>query len=82
MVAYHPGEMDQTLLGFVTLKEDCSIKSGFEVEAALRPNLPRFSWPHVVILKTLPFLFNGKVDRETLLKIYENSQRSGNLEPL
>lgn len=69
VLCYRPGEMNQTLLAFVTVSQ---VASENEVEALVKNKLPAYMVPQVVVLENIPLLVNGKVDRQMLLKNYEN----------
>lgn len=83
VLCYRPGEIDQALVAFVValatktpLSQDTPI--GMDIEAALRDRLADYMLPQVLVLDTMPLLVNGKVDRQALLKTYENSNNNGN----
>jgi len=49
-----------------------------KIEQDLKMFLPSYMRPHIQIVQEIPLLFNGKVDREFLMKAYEeNHQRQG-----
>ncbi|XP_053669616.1 mycosubtilin synthase subunit C [Anopheles nili] len=76
VLCYHAGEIDQALLGFVTLEKNAHFKTGLQVEAALGDKLAHYMIPQVVLLESIPLLVNGKIDRQTLLKMYENTNNN------
>lgn len=67
ILVYNAGETDQALLAFISTNED---KNTPEVEADLEPRLPSYMMPHIYIITEVPFMSNGKVDRQALLKTY------------
>lgn len=76
VLCYHATKADQSILAFVVLKKGISgspIQQGKEIENVLRTKLRDFEIPHVLVVGTIPLLPNGKIDRQTLLKVYENS---------
>lgn len=75
VLCYHAGKEDQALLAFVVLKDDGSETTSQQVDIAniLRTKLRDFEIPQVFIIESIPLLPNGKGDRQTLLKHYENS---------
>lgn len=79
ILCYHAGEVDQALLGFITLKEGHNIASGLQIEGALKDKLPHYMIPQVIVLDSFPLLVNGKIDRQSLLKMYENTNNNGEL---
>lgn len=77
VLCYHPGEIDQTLLAFVTLTKDSVHQHGLQIENALNNKLADYMVPQVVIVDAIPLLVNGKIDRQALLKMYENTNNNG-----
>ena len=77
VLCYRAGEIDQALLGFVTLEQDAPFQTGLQVEAALGDKLAHYMIPQVVLLESIPLLVNGKIDRQTLLKMYESTNNNG-----
>lgn len=75
VLCYKPGEMDQQLLAFVTPKDGKNI-TGMFVEGLLQNKLTAYMIPQVIVLDNIPLLVNGKVDRQSLLKIYENTNNN------
>lgn len=71
VLCYKPGEMNQALLAFVVCKD--SFASESQIESILREKLTSYMVPQVILLDSIPYLINGKVDRQTLLKNYENT---------
>lgn len=75
VLCYHAGKEDQAVLAFAVVKNDVvgspSQQSNY-IENLLRTQLRDFEIPHVVVVKSMPLLPNGKIDRQTLLKAYEN----------
>ena len=65
----------QTLLAFVTLKENNI--TNYEIESFLQKLLAPYMIPQVIIVDSIPLLTNGKTDRQTLLKQYELSSYNG-----
>ncbi|XP_077302857.1 nonribosomal peptide synthetase ebony [Arctopsyche grandis] len=75
VLCYKAGEMDQALLAFVT-SEPTSKMTGLKVESLLQDKLATYMIPQVIILDNIPLLVNGKVDRQSLLKMYENTNNN------
>lgn len=76
VLCYHTGQIDQAILAFTVIHSKSSLHE-MQIENILRTNLPDYMQPQVVIVETLPLLVNGKVDRQTLLKMYENVNNNG-----
>lgn len=72
VLCYKPGELSQALIAFVTAKSDTSL-SGLQIEDYLQTKLPPYMIPQIIVIDNIPLLINGKTDRQTLLKMYENS---------
>lgn len=77
VLCYHAGEIDQALLGFITVEKDSTLQTGLQIEGALESKLPHYMIPQVIILDSIPLLVNGKIDRQSLLKMYENTNNNG-----
>lgn len=77
VLCYRAGEIDQALLAFVTVEEAARPLTGMQIEAALSGKLADYMMPQVIVVDTIPLLVNGKVDRQTLLKMYENTNNNG-----
>lgn len=75
VLCHRPGEEDQAVLAFTTLREGCSLTAG-QVEAALGRALPPYAVPQVLCVEWIPLLVNGKVDRQALLRSYAESYSS------
>nr|QNH91384.1 ebony [Harmonia axyridis] len=73
VLCYKPGEMSQALLAFVTTKQ---LVSESWIEAYLRKKLTAYMIPQVILVETIPLLVNGKIDRQGLLKMYENTNNN------
>lgn len=75
VLCYHAGKEDQALLAFVVLKNDDSEPTSqqVDIENILKTKLRDFEIPQVFIIESIPLLPNGKGDRQTLLKHYEDS---------
>lgn len=71
VLCYKPGELSQTLVAFVTLKErgSCTAQA---IETSLQSTSPPYMLPQVVVVDNIPLLTNGKTDRQALLKHYES----------
>lgn len=74
VLCYKPGEINQALLAFVTTK---NLLSEHQIEVALRDKLTSYMIPQVILLENIPLLVNGKIDRQALLKMYENTNNNG-----
>lgn len=84
VLCYHAGEMDQALVAFcvvngVQLNKYIS-KTGMQIENDLKLKLANYMVPQVVILDVIPQLVNGKIDRQSLLKMYENTNNNDDTE--
>lgn len=77
VLCYHAGEIDQALLAFVTITEDAKFHLGLQIETVLSHKLADYMIPQVIIVESIPLLVNGKIDRQSLLKSYENTNNNG-----
>lgn len=75
VLCYRPGEIDQALLAFTTTANH--LISEYRIEAELREKLTSYMIPQVVLIESIPLLVNGKVDRQGLLKMFENTNNNG-----
>ncbi|KAK5644614.1 hypothetical protein RI129_005914 [Pyrocoelia pectoralis] len=75
VLCYKPGELNQTLLAFITTEASLNER---QIERLLKEKLPSYMVPQVILLDDIPLLVNGKIDRQTLLKVYENSDGNNN----
>lgn len=71
VLCYNPGEINQMLLAFVT--PNCPLWSKNEIERCIKSKLLPYMVPQVICLDNLPYLSNGKIDRQELLRKYECS---------
>ena len=81
VLCYHAGEIDQALLAFVTVKASSNpyiTKTSLQIENDLKNRLASYMVPQVISLDAIPQLVNGKVDRQALLKEYENTNNNDN----
>ncbi|XP_017479430.1 PREDICTED: mycosubtilin synthase subunit C, partial [Rhagoletis zephyria] len=76
VLCYHAGKIDQTILAFVKLRDDSPLLNEMQIEAKLRDKLAEYMAPQVVLIEQVPFLVNGKVDRQALLKTYETANNN------
>ncbi|XP_067618590.1 beta-alanyl-bioamine nonribosomal peptide synthetase ebony [Eurosta solidaginis] len=76
VLCYHVGKLDQTILAFVKLRDDSPLLSEIQIEAKLRDKLAEYMSPQVVLIDQVPYLVNGKVDRQALLKTYETANNN------
>lgn len=67
------------ILAFVTVKPEARISS-HHIEASLKDTLTQYMLPQVIEIETVPLLVNGKVDRQALLKMYENTNNNDDSE--
>jgi hypothetical protein len=75
---------DQALLAFATLSSTDSQKeiyqNGLQIEEILQKKLPVYMVPQIILIDSVPLLVNGKVDRQSLLKMYENTNNNDDTE--
>lgn len=76
VLCYHAGKIDQTILAFVKLHDDSPLLNEMQIEVKLRDKLAAYMTPQVVLIDKVPFLVNGKVDRQALLKTYETANNN------
>lgn len=73
VLVYHAMQTDQVLVAFIETKEASEKpKASIDVEKDLQSKLADYMIPQVEIVEEFPFLPNGKVDRQELLKMYED----------
>ncbi|XP_060528886.1 beta-alanyl-bioamine nonribosomal peptide synthetase ebony isoform X2 [Cylas formicarius] len=78
VLCYKPGEISQALLAFVTTKK---LMTDHQIEILLRDKLTSYMIPQVILIDTVPLLVNGKIDRQALLKTYENTNNNDDFKP-
>lgn len=76
-VVYHAGEQDQAVLAFTVLRSDDNNtlerdRKATEIENVLRAKFSEIEGLRIVVVDTIPLLSNGKIDRQALLRTYEN----------
>lgn len=76
VLCYHAGKMDQTILAFATVISSSTLRE-MQIENLLRSKLLEYITPKVIVIESIPMLENGKIDRQTLLKMYENANNIG-----
>ncbi|XP_055677420.1 beta-alanyl-bioamine nonribosomal peptide synthetase ebony [Lutzomyia longipalpis] len=78
VLCYKPGEIDQAVVAFTLLTTEAQSQKtiGMHIESKLMGVLPDYMVPQVVIIDAVPLLVNGKVDRQSLLKQYENTNNN------
>jgi len=67
-----PGEQQQRVVCYYTVKEGTVLPEA-KAEKILRASLPEYMMPKLMKMGVLPLLVNGKIDRQSLLKKYEES---------
>lgn len=77
VLCYHAGQTDQEILAFVHLVPDSSIQNSIQIESILRERLVNYMVPQVILMEKVPLLVNGKIDRQSLFKLFENMNRHG-----
>lgn len=77
VLCYRAGEFDQALLAFVTVIDGSKMQYGMQIENILKTKLADYMVPQVIIVESIPLLVNGKIDRQGLLKLYENANNNG-----
>lgn len=84
VLCYHAGEIDQALVAFCVVKGDqlnkYIAKTGIQIENDLKLKLASYMVPQAVVLESIPQLVNGKIDRQSLLKMYENTNNNDDTE--
>lgn len=79
-LCYHVGKADQAVLAFVVLQIEIDgppSQQGNKIEKILSTKLREFEIPHVLVVESIPLLPNGKIDRQTLLAMYESGNKKG-----
>lgn len=76
VLCYHAGQMDQAILAFASVDSSMHLHE-LQIEQILRNRLPEYMIPQVILIDQVPLLVNGKIDRQTLLKMYENTNNNG-----
>lgn len=77
ILCYNSGEVNQALVAFYTSHDDELVPEVLKLQLA--SHLQPYMQPQLIYVEDLPLLVNGKVDRQQLLKIYEE-KTSGNQE--
>lgn len=77
VLCYHAGQMDQAILAFASVDSTASHLHELQIEKILRNKLPEYMTPQVIIVDQVPLLVNQKIDRQKLLKMYENTNNNG-----
>lgn len=75
VLCYHAGQMDQAILAFASVDSAAHLHE-LHIEKILRNKLPEYMTPQVIIIDQVPLLVNGKIDRQSLLKMYENTNNN------
>ena len=70
IVLCNKDEFGQTILGFVSTNGSTS-KIG-HIENILCAQLPDYMIPQIIIVDEMPLLINGKIDRQSLLMMYND----------
>lgn len=76
VLCHHAGQMDQAFLAFALIQSSSSMNE-LQIETILRNRLPEYMLPLVIIVDKLPLLVNGKIDRQSLLMMYESANSNG-----
>nr|CAD7434172.1 unnamed protein product [Timema monikensis] len=76
VLCYKPGEFNQALLAFVTVESNDG-PTNVNIEEMLTSTIASYMMPQVIVMETIPLLVNGKIDRQSLLKSYENNNGNG-----
>lgn len=76
VLCYHAGQMDQAILAFASIEHGSHLHE-LQIEKILRNKLPEYMTPQVITTDQVPLLVNGKIDRQSLLKMYENTNNNG-----
>ncbi|CAK1541178.1 unnamed protein product [Leptosia nina] len=63
------------ILAFVTISPTARLNER-RIENALNDALTSYMIPQVIVIESIPLLVNGKVDRQALLKMYENTNNN------
>lgn len=77
VICYRAGEIDLELLAFVTIAEAAVSSTGLQIEKSLRSKIADYMVPQVIVVDKIPLLVHGKVDRQALLRMYENTINNG-----
>ncbi|XP_073963377.1 nonribosomal peptide synthetase ebony [Choristoneura fumiferana] len=67
------------ILAFVTIEPSAKL-AAHHIEGALKSALTNYMLPQVIVIESIPLLVNGKVDRQALLKMYENTNNNDDSE--
>lgn len=67
--------MDQAILAFAAV-DYVSDLNELQIESLLKKKLPDYMSPQVIVVDKIPLLINGKIDRQSLMKMYEESNNN------
>lgn len=76
VLCHHVGQMDQIILAFTVIKPNAHLNA-LEIELFLREKLLEYMLPQVIIIDELPLLSSGKIDQQTLLQMFGNTNEKG-----
>lgn len=80
IVLCNKDEFGQTILGFVSPHESMSsirrAKETGSIEDILRAKLADYMVPQMIMVDEMPMLVNGKIDRQALLRLYEDTKNN------
>lgn len=75
VLCYHAGKMDQAILAFADTDYESNLNE-LQIESFLKKKLPDYMRPQVIVVDKIPLLINGKIDRQSLMKMYEESNNN------
>ena len=77
ILCFKPSLPNQKILCYYSIQENTTMPEP-KLEVILSEVLPEYMMPKLTMLANLPLLVNGKIDKQELLKRFEDSLRCGN----
>ncbi|XP_014252851.1 uncharacterized protein LOC106668519 isoform X2 [Cimex lectularius] len=79
VLCHRLGESGQQIVAFVLLETESKLDQK-TIEEELLKSVAEYAKPQVLIIKKMPYLVNGKVDRQSLLALYREVESAHSIE--